>query len=318
MSYTAPALEDRLTRYRQTLDAAIANRTAPASTDQRVSSTDVIELDWQPVQSGKSSTRSRVLVGASAAVLIGGLAAIVATRDTPPATPASSANPVDTEVVNDSTTPSEVVTDTAPATTVPGSGPTPDCPAGTETIGTGTLYLGGAASDQNLAATGFIFSQPVGPTAVDVAIKAIGLPVIGWECSITAAPTPDAGTVTVTVNPPAVPTTLRLDVNVSEHDGIIGVTGIAGSTSFETDRVDDQVILTLVDGIPASATRFQVRFKKGDDVWELTADTTTGTAIELAVPDRETDRFPGQQVEWVLFTAIDGNEHVVDAGGALI
>lgn len=321
MNRTAPALEDRLARYRPTLDDAIAN--ASASTDQRLTGTNLIELDWQPVQSGRSSTRSRVLAGASTAVLIGGLAVIVATRDTPPATPANSANPIDAEARNDSTTPSETPANTSPATTIALPGQTPDCPAGTNAIGpdtpaVGTLYLGGPASDQNLATPGFIFSKPSGPTAVDVAIGAIGLPVVGWECSITAVRSSDAETVIVKVNPPAVPTSLRLEVNVSERDGVIGVTSITGSTSFETNSVDNQVTLTLVDGVPASATRFQVRFKKGDDVWELTADTTTGTAITLAVPNGETDRFPGQKVDWVLFTAIDANEHIVDAGGGLI
>ena len=321
MNRTAPALEDRLAHYRSALDDAIAH--ASASTDQRVTGTELIELDWQQVQSGRSSARSRVLVGASTAVLISGLAVIVATRDTPPVTPANSANPIDTQAMNDSTTPSETPDNTAPASPIPGPGQTPDCPAGTNAVGpdtpdVGTLYLGGPASDRNLATPGFIFSKPSGSTAVDVAIGAIGLPVVGWECSLAAVPTSAAGTVIVTVNPPAVPTSLRLDVNVSERDGVIGVTGITGSTSFETNSVDDQVTLTLVDGVPASATRFQVRFKKGDDVWELTADTTTGTAITLAVPTGETDRFPGQKVDWVLFTAIDANEHIVDAGGALI
>ena len=299
MSRTTPVLEDRLARYRPILDEAIAERTALASTDPLLTGNDLVELDWQPVEPGRSSNRSRVLVGASAVVMIGGLAVIVATRDTP-------------------VTPANSVTPTTPATTIAGSGITPTCPPGTDTIGTGTLYLGGPASDQNLAATGFIFSQPSGPTAVDVAISAIALPVIGQECSIAAAPTPDAGTVIVTVNPPAVPTSLRLDVNVSERDGIIGVTGITGSTSFETNRVGDGATLTLIDGVPASAARIQVRFKKGDDVWELTADTTTGTAIDLAVPNGETDRFPDQNIDWVLFIAIDANEHVVDAGGGLI
>jgi hypothetical protein len=259
-----------------------------------------------------------VLVGASAVVIIGGLAAIVATRDTPPVTPANSVKPVDTEPSNESTAPSGVVIDTTPATTIAGSGLTPACPPGTDTIGTGTLYLGGPASDQNLAAPGFIFSQPSGRTAVDVAIGAIALPVIGQECSIDATPAKGIGHVIVTVNPPAVPTSLRLDVNVSERDGIIGVTGIKGITRFETNRVGDGATLTLIDGVPASATRIQVRFKKGDDVWELTADTTTGTAINLAVPNGETDRFLDQNIDWVLFTAIDANEHVVDAGGGII
>lgn len=74
----------------------------------------------------------------------------------------------------------------------------------------------------------------------------------------------------------------------------------------------------MIDGVPATATRVQVRFKKGDDVWELTADPTMGTAIPLAVPNGETDHFPDQTIDWVLFTAIDANEHVLDAGGGLI
>lgn len=101
-------------------------------------------------------------------------------------------------------------------------------------------------------------------------------------------------------------------------DGIIGVTGITGSTSFETNRIGDQATLPLIDGVPASATRVQVRFKKGDNVRELTADPTMGAAILLAVPNGETDHFPDRTIDWVLFTAIDANEHVVDAGGGLI
>jgi hypothetical protein len=58
--------------------------------------------------------------------------------------------------------------------------------------------------------------------------------------------------------------------------------------------------------------------QEGNDVWELTADTITGTAINLAVPNGETDGFPDQNIDWVLFTAIDANEHVVDAGGGII
>jgi hypothetical protein len=318
MSRTTPDLENRLARYRPALDNAIADRTARAASDPSVADPDLIELDWLPVDAQHSSNRSRVLVGASAAVLIGGLAVIVATRDNPPATPTNSATSPDAATAPEGTTSTGVVIDTNPATTIEGTGLTPACPPGTDTIGTGTLYLGGPAWDQNLAAPGFIFSLPTGPTLVDVAIKAIALPVIGQECSIIAAPTPDAGTVIVTVSPPAVPTPLRLDVNIVERDGIVGVTGIRGSTSFETNHVGDQASLTLIDGIPASATRVQVRFKKGDDVWELTADPTLGTAIELAVPNGETDHFPDQAIDWVLFTAIDGDEHVVDAGGGLL
>lgn len=317
MSSTASALEDRLARYRPILDGAIAERNAVASMREPLAGSDLVELDRQPVESGRSSNRSRVLVGATAAVMIGGLAVVVAARDTRPVSPARS-SPVDSEATNEGTAPSATVVDTTPATALAGSGLTPACPVGADTIGVGTLYLGGPASDQNLAAPGFIFSLPAGPAPVDVAIDAIGLPVIGQQCSITAAPTADGSTVTVTVDPPAVPTSLRFDVRVGERDGVIGVTGITGSTSFETNRVGDRATLTLKGGVPASATRIQVRFKKGDDVWELTTDPTAGTVVDLAVPNGETDRFPDQAVDWVLFTAIDATEHVVDAGGGII
>jgi hypothetical protein len=36
------------------------------------------------------------------------------------------------------------------------------------------------------------------------------------------------------------------------------------------------------------------------------------------VPNGEADHFPDQSIDWVLFTAIDASEHVVDAGGGLI
>ena len=85
-------------------------------------------------------------------------------------------------------------------------------------------------------------------------------------------------------------------MNVSARDGIIGVTGITASTSLETERLGDRATLTLLAGVPASAIRILVRFKKGDDLWELTADTTAGTAIDLAVPNGETDRFPDEKL----------------------
>jgi len=325
MSPTIPTLEDRLARYRPTLDEAIADRTANAGPDSHL-----IELDLRPVEAHRGPKRSRTLVVGSAAVLVGGLAVIVAIRDDPPAGPANASTPTDSSPIESTSVPTDtalapqgtppdgVVVDTAPATTIEGSGLTPPCPAGTDTIGTGTLYLGGPASEQNLAAPGFVFSLPTGLTAVDVAMRAIALPVIGQECSISAAPSPDAGFVIVTVDPPATPTSLRFTVAVAERDGTTGVTSITGSTRFETNRTGDQTTLTFIDGVPAKATRIQVRFKKGDDVWELTADTTLGTAITLAVPSGETDRFPDQPIDWVLFTAIDGNEHVVDAGGEMI
>ena len=85
MSRTTSTLEDRLARYRPMLDDAIADRTALTASDRPLADFDLIELNWQPVGSGlHPSSRSRLLVGASAVVLIGGLAVVVATRDTPP------------------------------------------------------------------------------------------------------------------------------------------------------------------------------------------------------------------------------------------
>jgi len=53
-------------------------------------------------------------------------------------------------------------------------------------------------------------------------------------------------------------------------------------------------------------------------VFPVAVTGTTGTTIDLAVPNGETDRFPDEDIDWVLFTAIDANEHVVDAGGGLL
>ena len=64
-----------------------------------------------------------------------------------------------------------------------------------------------------------------------------------------------------------------------------------------------------------TASRLTV-LRHGSNQWQVLEGETT--AIDLAVPNGETDRFPDQNIDWVLFTAIDANEHVVDAGGGLI
>ncbi len=318
MSNSTSALEDRLARYRPVLDGAIAERASSPSSDRPVVDHDLIELDWEPASTGHTWSRSRVLVGASAVVLIGGLGVIIATRHDPAKVPANSAVPLDTVGTTTATAVEGSVVDTTPETAVEGSGTTPACPDGTDTIGTGTLYLGGPASDQNLATKGFIFSLPEGRTAIDVAMKSIELPVVGFECSITGSPTSDPNVVRVTVRPPAVPTPLQLDVTIAQRDGVAGVTAIAGSTTFKVTNTGAAPSLQLLSGVPASTARVAVRFKKGDDVWELTADPTLGTAIALTVPGGETDKFASDPVDWVLFTLIDANERIVGAGGALI
>ena len=49
---------------------------------------------------------------------------------------------------------------------------------------------------------------------------------------------------------------------------------------------------------------------------------TAGTTFAINILGHDqmelSDRFPDQNIDWVLFTAIDANEHVVDAGGGLI
>jgi hypothetical protein len=124
--------------------------------------------------------------------------------------------------------------------------------------------------------------------------------------------------VRVTTSPPAVPAPLQLAVTIAERDGVVGATAITGSTTFKVTNTGATPTLQVLDGVPASTVRVAVRFKKGDDVWELTADPTVGTDIALTVPGGETDKFASDPVDWVLFTLIDANEHIVGAGGALI
>ena len=247
--------EDRLTNYRPALDDAIARHVTRPVSDTGLVDDNLIDLDWQSAAAGHASNRFRLLVGAAAVVLLVGLAAIVVTRGTPVEAPSNPVARPDTAVMTSAETEDPVV-DTAPVGTVTGSGQTPACPAGTGEVPADTLYLGGPAWEQNLAAKGFILSLPAGSSAVDVAIKAIALPVIGLECSIAGAP-------------------------------------------------------AVEDGV-------QICFKKGDDVWFLSADPTVGNVIPLAVPDAETDRFADEPVDWVLFTMLDANGRVVDVGGGIV
>lgn len=331
MNRSTSMVEERLADYRPTLDDAIAGRTSAIDTERASVVDNLVEFDWDVEVEWDSTpedhapNRSRLLVAAVVVVLIGGLGVLFAVRsDLSVVGPANSPESVDTATTNranvtadDGDTPPA---DTAPATIVLGSGLTPACPAqtGTETIGIGTLYLGGPPSDQNLAASGFIFSLPKGPALVDVAIKAIALPVIGLECSITGAPTEDENVVSVSVEPPAVPVPLQLDVTISETNDSIGVTRIDGSTSFEITNSEELTSVRLLDGVPSSAERMQVRFKKGEDVWELSADPTVGADVPLTVPNGEVDNYPSEPVDWVLFTLIGANERIVGTGGRVI
>ena len=193
------------------------------------------------------------------------------------------------------------------------------CPAGIEEQGPpGTLYLGGPASDQNLARDGFLFSLPVGTPPVDVATALMGVPVTGLECGIGGRTGIATGTFEVTVDSYAGQPAMVVSVAVEERAGAVGVTEIAGLTAIEVERGSIAPMLRLVDGVPSGARIASVRFKKGDDVWELEADPRAGEAIELRVPTGEVDRFPEAAVDWVLVTIKDADGYVIDVAARVV
>jgi hypothetical protein len=309
---TTPTLIDRLACYRSTLDAAIAARTQPLDLTPHLEIRTFEGGAFNPVDGRRRPRRgSMVVMGAAAAVAVGGLTVITFNRaknDSTPADPATTAGAPS----------SEVTVDTAPttATTVGGDNAVRPCDAsvGDPLVTVDTLYLGGPANDQNLARPGAIFALPAGTPAVDVAMRAVGRAVIGYDCNITATAAAD-GNVVVSVAPPASSTPVALNLRIAEVDDVVAVTAITGATEFETSVANGPPTLTFREELPAGTARVQVRFKKGDDVWELTADPTPNMPIDLIVPAGETDRFPDQPVDWVLFTAFDDRDRLLDAGG---
>lgn len=315
---SAPTLTDRLAGYRPTLDAAIAAHTRDLdftrSEPHPPEGTVIDHFDGRR----RSRVGSRIVIGAAAAVVVGGLTVITFTRpdgDTVPAGP-------DTAVGATGSAPGvtvDTVAGTTPVDTVLGGGASLPCPAsvGDPLVPAGTLYLGGPANDQNLALPGSIFALPDDVPAVDVAVRAIGLAVIGYDCNITTSALAD-GHVIVNIDPPASSTRVTLDVQLVETDNAVAVTAITGLRSFETNVVDGVATLTFLGDLPPNSARTQVRFKKGDDVWELSAGSVSGSPIALSVPAGETDRFPDEPVDWVLFTTLDAQDLLVDAGGTTI
>lgn len=186
----------------------------------------------------------------------------------------------------------------------------------------GTMYLGGPAWENNLTADGFMLSLPAGPTAADLATMFVSQAIVGDGCEhqITASTQTDLGdgrsAVAVDVVPPATPAALHLTVETAAEDGVIGVIAVRGMTSFDVATSGRDQVLHL-QGLPAEAVNVSVRFRKGDDVWELAATADDGDVL-LAVPSTETDRFSDARSEWVLFTVQDRNGAVLDVGGALI
>ena len=191
------------------------------------------------------------------------------------------------------------------------------------TVTRGTLYLGGPAREDNLAADGFMLSLPAGPTPIDLATTFVSRAVIGDGCEqqITASTESDLGdgrsAVAVKVVPPASPVDLRLTVDTAFEDDVIGVIAVRGATSFDVVTSGSEPVLQLADALPPEAASVSVRFRKGEDVWELSV-ATNDRQIALVVPALETDRFPDAEPEWVLFTVRDRDGAVLDVGGALI
>jgi hypothetical protein len=299
MNNTSSTIEDRLARYRPALEAAIGSRADQSEFSRDPH--DLIQVDPDPADDHRRRW-SRSLVGTSIVVVIGVVAALVYLSGASPDTSSPSAS-----------------SDAATTSSIAGATTTRTCPEGTETATASTLYLGQPGSDRNLAADGFIFSLPSGTKPAEVALKAVSSAVIGLDCGITAVPSTTSGDpVTVLIDPPAVPTQLRMMVVVSARNRAVGVTGIHTlKTTFDIDTSAQVPVLTMTLNHAPSAVRAQVRFKKGDDVWELSASATDGTQVPLAVPSGKKDRYPAKPVEWVLFTLLDANDRVVGVGGAM-
>lgn len=315
MTASTTTVEERLAAYRADLDRAIdgyrpgepsvLHTVRPMGRDRR---------------GGPSPGRAIALVG-TAAVVLAGLTIVVVNRsgESPvgPAAPLDSAattmttgsgsgsGEVSVTEPNDGTVP--------PATRVGQGSPCPQLDAG---VAPATLYLGGPPSDANLAAAGFIFSQPAGADPRDVATGMLGLPIVGSDCGITASAAAD-GTVAVHVPASMYAAAMDLTVTVTSTSTAVGVTEIRGETQFDATRTGSTAELRLLDGIPESAVTMSVRFRKGEGMWELTTPVG-GQAIALTVPVTETDRSSDAPVEWVLFTLFDAAGKIVGVGGVLV
>lgn len=208
-------------------------------------------------------------------------------------------------------------TDSRVGTVVTGTTPG-NCPDHqNDLITTGTMYLGGPASEQNLGADGFLYSLPVGPTPVEVATQMMALAVAGDECAVSGQTNADGTGVTVTINPPWAASSLTLDVSIAEHNGIVGVTGIGDRADLEINTTNDAPTVRFAEGMLPNTATVDVRFKKGDDVWFLTPDPVSAEPIALEVPAIETDRFPDADVEWVLVVFFDVDRQILGVTGAL-
>lgn len=226
-----PTVTDRLARYRPTLDAAIETQIRTLDLTPRSELRTLEEAAFDPIDGPHRRHRgSMVVIGAAAAVAVGGLTVITFNRPESDGTPAG---PATTE----GAPPPEATVDTVPTATTLANGAARPCDAsvGDPLVPAGTLYLGAPANDQNLARPGAIFALPEGTPVVDVAARAVGLAVIGYHCNVTATAAGE-GNVLVSIDPPASSTIVSLMVRLAEIDDAVAVTAVAGSTRFETGR----------------------------------------------------------------------------------
>ncbi|HVR78847.1 MAG TPA: hypothetical protein VMS99_10680 [Acidimicrobiia bacterium] len=143
----------------------------------------------------------------------------------------------------------------------------------------------------------------------------------GCEQQITASTESDLGqgrsAVGVDLIPPATRADLRLTVDIASEDDVVGITEVRGATSFDVVTREDAPAMLLLDVLPQEAASLTVKFRKGEDVWELSVSADE-PQIALAVPPSETDPFSDAEAQWVLFTVLDRDGALLDVGGALI
>lgn len=92
---------------------------------------------------------------------------------------------------------------------------------------------------------------------------------------------------------------------------------MSGATRFEVASRDQIATLRLLEPTPASVAFISVRFKKGQDAWELSSDGKPKRVSPL-VPGGELNRAEDAPPEWVLFTLRDADGNVVEVGGTMI
>ncbi len=186
-----------------------------------------------------------------------------------------------------------------------------------------TMYLGGPGWENNLAADGFMLSLPVATPPIELARLFVSRALVGGSCDQAMMPSIEAATdeigrtaVAVEVFPPATPRPIALIVETRVESEVIGVTGVQGQTLFEVSE-EGGIPVLRVDELPAGSEGISVRFRKGEDVWELLVPGDQ-REVQLVVPPGETDQYPDAAVQWVLFVAVDLDGGIADAGGSLI